>query len=60
MLIKILIKALLAFFFFFRHEAASGEAAHPGGQRPHALGPRVLGRQVDPNHDVPVRVKEHC
>lgn len=42
-----------------RHEATSGEAADPGGERSHALGPRVLGRQVDPNHDVPVRAEEH-
>ncbi len=47
------------FFSVFRHEATAGEAADPGGQRPHALGPRVLGRQVDPNHDVSVGAEEH-
>lgn len=51
------------FFFFsipiFRREAATGEAADPGSQRPHALGPRVLGRQVDPNNDVPLGAEKH-
>lgn len=42
-----------------RHEASSGEAADPGGQRSHALGPRVLGRQAHPDHDVSVGAEEH-
>lgn len=47
------------FLSVFRHEASTGEAADPGGQRPHALGPRVFGRQVDPNHDVSVGAEKH-
>lgn len=47
------------FFSVFRYEATTGEAADTGGKRPHALGPRVLRRQVDPNHDVPVRAEKH-
>lgn len=46
-------------FFSFRHEATTGQAAGPGGERPHALGPRVLGREADPDHDVPVGAEEH-
>lgn len=48
-----------SFLRVFRHEAITGEAADPGCQRSHALGPRVLGRQIDPNHDVSVRAEEH-
>ena len=44
---------------FPRAEACGGQAADPGGQHPPALGPRVLGRQADPDHDVPVRAEDH-
>lgn len=32
----------------------NGKAAPLGGQRPHALGPRILRRQAGPDHDVHV------
>lgn len=43
----------------FRPEGGAGETAGAGGQRPHALGPRILGRQADPDRHVPVGAQEH-